>query len=140
MSFSQELVAPIAPPQGLGFGHPVLGAAFSHQATGWGFVVRNHLKQTAKVKDSPCLSCLCPRSPIATQGRSFSSTAAFNLLNTCHSRTILLSLLPSELPVPQVSLGRPHTRLCGCLEQETSMLFHLCYSMENCLHQGHFDC
>lgn len=107
MSFSQELVTPIAPPQGLGFGHPVLGAAFSHQATGWGFVVRNHLKQTAKVKDSPCLSCLCPRSPIATQGRSFSSTAAFNLLHTCHSCTILLSLLPSELPVPQVSLGRP---------------------------------
>lgn len=63
MSFSQELVAPIAPPRGLGFGHPALGAAFSHQAMGWGFVVRNELKQAAKVKDSPWSTLLVPKEP-----------------------------------------------------------------------------
>lgn len=143
MSFSQELVAPIAPPRGLGFLHPRMGAAFSHQAIGWGFVTRNHLKEAAKVKDSPWSTLLVPEEPnshhCSKEDHFPHQQPLTSLTLAIHVQFSSATSLRCVLLVPQVSLGRLHPGLCGCLEQETAMLLRLCYSVENCLHRGHFD-
>lgn len=142
----QERVAPTAPPCGPGFLHPAMELHSATWQLAFFFLARDHFPaQTGQQKwETP----LAPPqsylgSPIITAAPrkiSYFNTQPLNCPTFAIQvqRSSTTSLLCALL-MPQVSLEGIHTELLGCLKQETAMLLHLSYSVENCLHQGHFD-